>query len=217
VQRSRQLNAKPLGRCDKTPRKEQAIVCRLAVKCKPFLVATQNIACQERLQQPMNTIVHIGDRQIDLQGLQELHDDGQSVMLLFAAAHEPSSLTFTGADAQVLREWIDHYRTRSSQGLDFMVAKLPKQPDAALVQRLRSIAMTAEHPSHLLSYLATQVCDEETFTDYLRATFGDNSGIWLVAQRWWRGSYAGTSADTMLRFVLEETAPFWKPNEQANE
>jgi hypothetical protein len=161
----------------------------------------------------MNTIVHIGERQIDLQGLHELRDDGQSVILLFDAAHAPSSLTLAGADAQLLREWIDDYRSRSSQGLDFMVAKPPKQPDAALVQHLRSIAMTAEHPSDLLFYLATQVSDEETFTDYLRATFGDDGDVWVVAHRWWRGSYPGTSADNLLRFVLQETAPFWKPNE----
>ena len=57
----------------------------------------------------MDTIVHFGDRSIDLQGLQELQYDSTSVTLLFGAEHDPPSLTLTGADAQYLRNWLDHY------------------------------------------------------------------------------------------------------------
>jgi hypothetical protein len=161
----------------------------------------------------MNTIVHIGDRSIDLQGLQELQYDSTSVTLLFGDEHDPPSLTLTGADAQHLRNWLDQYAKSHANGLDFMVPKPSKQPSAELIQQLRTIATTAEHPSDLLTYLRDQVNDEETFTDYLLATFGDDSLIWVIATRWWRGAYPGTNADTILRVALQETAHFWKPSE----
>jgi len=84
------------------------------------------------------------------------------------------------------------------------------------MQQLRSIAFIAEHPSDVLAYLAGQVPDEETFIDYLLATFGDSSDMWLIADRWWHGSYPGTNADNIFRFALEETAHFWKTGEQTN-
>jgi hypothetical protein len=159
----------------------------------------------------MDTIVQFGDRSLDLQSLQELQDDGKSIILLFGAEHEPPILTLTGADAQLLRDWIDRYVKSQPNGLDFMVPKPRKQPDSALVQQLRSIALNAEHPSDVLGYLAGQVPDEETFIDYLLATFGDDSIMWLIADRWWHGSYPGTNADSIIRVALKETAHFWKP------
>jgi hypothetical protein len=133
----------------------------------------------------MDTIVQIGDQLIDLQGLQELQDDGRAVSLFFDAAHDPPFLTLVDADAQLLRDWMDRYTKTYPNGLDFMVPKPRKQPDSKLIQQLRSLALSTEHSSDVLAYLADQVNDEETFTDYLLATFGDDSGIWLVAHRWW--------------------------------
>ena len=88
----------------------------------------------------MDTIVRFGHRSLDLHGLQELQDEGESIILLFGAEHDPAVVTLTGADAQLLRDWIDHYVESQPNGLDFMVAKPRKQPDSALMQQLRSIA-----------------------------------------------------------------------------
>ena len=164
----------------------------------------------------MDTIVQFGVRSLDLDGLQELQDDGESIILLFGAGHDPAVVTLIGTDAQLLRGWIDHYMKSQPNGLDFMVAKPHKQPGSALVRQLRSIALTAEHPSDVLVYRAGQVPDEETFIAYLLATFGDGSDMWLIAARWWQGSYPRTNADTILRLALEETAHFWKTGTQTN-
>ena len=51
---------------------------------------------------------------------------------------------------------------------------------------------------------------EDAFVAYLLAAFGDESIMWHIATRWWRGTYPGRNADTTLRFALKETEQGWK-------
>ena len=79
-------------------------------------------------------------------------------------------------------------RTTACLDEDYPMADDYREPlDTELIKQLRSIAATAESPSDILFYLAAKIQDEDAFVDYLLTAFGDQSIMWEIATRWWRG------------------------------
>jgi hypothetical protein len=78
-----------------------------------------------------------------------------------------------------------------------------------IILQLRSLARTAASPSDILFYLVPYVANQDHFVAYLLAAFGDESIMWTIATRWWRGAYPDRAADRALRYALDQTRPWW--------
>jgi hypothetical protein len=97
--------------------------------------------------------------------------------------------------------------------MDVMHAEDMSKLDQELIDRLRLMMLQGADPSHILSFLKTQVQDKYSFVDYMQAICPDDEcdegTIWLVAGRWWTGNQTAYGANRLLGPIFAQARERW--------